>query len=185
MTDEVARAYAILGLEPGASQAEIRRRYRYLARRWHPDRFATDTRNQAEAAETMSRINAAYARVAGRTAVFLRNKSETTSEPPSPARLSRDQIDQLVEAIGSEGPLDYLLGVGGWVGSAFYGLLAVLFGTACVVRLAVLLWQEDLSGALGEPELWVLLLVCGVCLAHEFLMRRRAVWASQARSARG
>jgi len=31
-------AYRVLGLERGASREEIRRAYRRLARRWHPDR---------------------------------------------------------------------------------------------------------------------------------------------------
>ena len=35
------RAYAVLGLTPGCSRRDIRRRFAELARRWHPDRTLT------------------------------------------------------------------------------------------------------------------------------------------------
>lgn len=52
-------AYRELGLTPDASQEEIRRAYRLLARRYHPD-HAPDGKQQ-EYEEKMKRVNAAYA----------------------------------------------------------------------------------------------------------------------------
>lgn len=48
--------YACLGLLPGSSVADIKRRYRQLAKRYHPD-----TNHEAEAGETLRALNAAYA----------------------------------------------------------------------------------------------------------------------------
>lgn len=48
-------AHAVLGVAADASAAEIKRAYRRLAMRWHPDR-----NNQPEAVERFKEINAAY-----------------------------------------------------------------------------------------------------------------------------
>src|SRR5262245_9087838 len=49
--------YGLLGIEPGASEEEIRRAYRRQALRWHPDRNAGDP----AAAERFKEISEAYA----------------------------------------------------------------------------------------------------------------------------
>lgn len=48
--------YRILGLEPGASEEEVKRAYRLLAKKYHPDMNPGDT----HAAKMMNDINAAY-----------------------------------------------------------------------------------------------------------------------------
>lgn len=53
--------YEELGVRPAASAAEIRASYLALARRFHPDRLASESAvRRATAAERMSRINAAW-----------------------------------------------------------------------------------------------------------------------------
>jgi hypothetical protein len=74
MSDEVERAYATLGLAPGASPDEIKARYKALVRKWHPDRYESDPAGQAEAAQQMRTINHAY------------QVLEDTAPDPSPAR---------------------------------------------------------------------------------------------------
>ena len=59
--DPIARAYAVIGLRPGASAEELKGRYRALAKSWHPDRWANDPVSAAEAAQRMRVINEAYA----------------------------------------------------------------------------------------------------------------------------
>ena len=48
--------YAVLGLEPGASEEDVKRAYRQLAKKYHPDMNPGD----AYAAKMMNDINAAY-----------------------------------------------------------------------------------------------------------------------------
>ena len=47
--------YAVLGLQQGASHAEVTAAYRRLAKRWHPDHTGS-----AQAALRMAQVNAAY-----------------------------------------------------------------------------------------------------------------------------
>jgi len=55
--------FALLGVEPGASVAQIKRARDFLIRALHPDRFVGQPKMQAEAAERMKRVNAAYDRL--------------------------------------------------------------------------------------------------------------------------
>ena len=48
--------YQVLGLERGASDEEVKKAYRRLAKKYHPDANPGD----AEAARKMQEINAAY-----------------------------------------------------------------------------------------------------------------------------
>ena len=52
--------YALLGVTPAASLAEIKAGFRAFARRYHPDLFAGDARNIAEAAHIYRRATEAY-----------------------------------------------------------------------------------------------------------------------------
>lgn len=70
---DLNHAYEILGLETGASQAQVKRAYRQLVKIWHPDRFLEQKQKQ-EAEEKIKSINAAYNKL----------KSESPSEPPTP-----------------------------------------------------------------------------------------------------
>ena len=51
--------YKVLGVSPGASDEEIKRAYRALAKKYHPDRNPGD----AEAAKKMQQVNAAYEQI--------------------------------------------------------------------------------------------------------------------------
>ena len=61
MSEKDRRAYAILGLDPGASQSEIKEAYRMLAKVHHPDRFEQVGEEATSAAnERFRQINEAY-----------------------------------------------------------------------------------------------------------------------------
>jgi curved DNA-binding protein CbpA len=55
MTNQVANPYAVLGVPPTATAAQVRDAYRRLAKEFHPDRQA-----DADATERMQRINKAF-----------------------------------------------------------------------------------------------------------------------------
>src|SRR3954465_14100880 len=78
--------HRILGVPPGASQAEVKRAYRRLAKAWHPD-----TAGDAATPRFLA-IQAAYERLTGES-VSEGSRGARTSEPwradPDRARASR------------------------------------------------------------------------------------------------
>src|SRR5262249_53484117 len=116
--DALARAYATLELAANASAADLKKRYRLLVKRWHPDQWSGDAQGQAEAAVRMREIHDAYRRIS----VHLAGHRPATMDPSATAsraagpdhappghRLSREEIDRIVASLGTEGPLDWLL----------------------------------------------------------------------------
>jgi curved DNA-binding protein CbpA len=53
---EIHKALHVLGLESGASQETIQRRYKRLIMVWHPDRFPNDE-GKKDAEEELKKIN--------------------------------------------------------------------------------------------------------------------------------
>ncbi|MGH7829775.1 MAG: J domain-containing protein, partial [Candidatus Binatia bacterium] len=83
--DDIDRAYATLGLEPGAPPERVKQAYRDLVNVWHPDRFAHNGRLQTTAQEKLRDINRAYDRLEA----FFRDpeRASRTSQPhPEPER---------------------------------------------------------------------------------------------------
>jgi len=166
--DPAARAYAILGLQPGCSPEDLRATYRKLVKRWHPDRFTADPAGQAEATARLREINGALRIVAADMATIRPSGStvrtsasaETSPGPAvhSPGRpLTRSEIDAIVGAVGAESPIDTLLE---WLG------LVWPFGGALFLTL---IQPRGAPPAPGEDSLALALLVLGVVL----LVRRR------------
>ncbi|MGI0490041.1 J domain-containing protein, partial [Pantanalinema rosaneae CENA516] len=60
---EMNQYYELLGLQPGASQAEVKQAYRELAKVWHPDRYTQDAHQQRQAEEKLKQLNEAYQRL--------------------------------------------------------------------------------------------------------------------------
>ncbi|MBQ2322766.1 MAG: TerB family tellurite resistance protein [Bacteroidales bacterium] len=57
----VAAAYKTLGISPDATNAEVKDAYRSLAKKYHPDRYATQSAEaQAEAEQKFKEVQAAY-----------------------------------------------------------------------------------------------------------------------------
>lgn len=50
--------YGVLGLKPGASEADIKKAYRNAAKKWHPDRHPEDKRKEAE--QKFKEVSEAY-----------------------------------------------------------------------------------------------------------------------------
>ncbi len=81
--------YRLLGLNPGASEEEIKEAYKDLIKVWHPDRFSNDPRLKEKANEKLKEINSAYeilkAYMAGRSESFRglgESGTHADSQPP-------------------------------------------------------------------------------------------------------
>jgi DnaJ domain len=163
MRDEITRAYAALGLEARASPAEIRRAYKALVKRWHPDRFAADPAGQAEAAIRMREINAAYRVIRDG---FVGGMRASSAPPPRPAapgrRLTREEIDAMVSSIGSQGPVDIALGSLRWYADAIWLVVVGLAALGLVVHLLGVLYRQGAGALLGDSDFWILVLILGL-----------------------
>jgi len=60
---ELKQAYQILGVPLSAPAASIKKTYRKLVKRWHPDRYPVGTSEYAEATHMTKLINGAYAAI--------------------------------------------------------------------------------------------------------------------------
>jgi len=60
LLDEVKRTLAVLELKPGVSWQQVKDRYRFLAKVWHPDRFGADLRARSRAEKQFKTVNTAY-----------------------------------------------------------------------------------------------------------------------------
>ncbi len=169
MTDPVSRAYAQLGLSPGATQDQLRKQYKTLVRRWHPDRFAGDAQGQAEASLRMRAINDAYHLLLQRSAPA---PDPPASRPPRPrgASLSREEIERIVQSMGTEGPVDQLLAALRVAGRVVWMPFAVLFLAS---RLYFGLARGEWGAFRGEPGLFLVPLVVSVVIV---------AWQFQAKS---
>jgi hypothetical protein len=101
--DAIRSAYATLDLAPHAPLWRVRRQYKALVRKWHPDRFDGDPQGVADATIRMRAINEAFdtiTRTRGRAA-DARTESGLAhrSEAASGSRLSPEEIDQIVGSI--------------------------------------------------------------------------------------
>ena len=146
--DELARAYATLGITAAASLDDVRKQYKALVRKWHPDRFASDPQGQAEATVRLRAINDAFRCVVAHRAPpppGPPGASDTTNSRSSTfsgRRLTREEIDRMVELMNNEGPLDWIM-ESPWLGGTDAGrpLMAAFlaFGPAGVFGMIAVL----------------------------------------------
>jgi DnaJ-class molecular chaperone len=156
--DEIARAYAVLGVRPGVSLPELRRRYKALVRQWHPDRFAADPVGQAEAATTMRQINDAYRTLLGHAVAHQQQQAPDTKSQARPphGRLSQEEVDKIVKSIGTNGPVDYLLSSfdGGPRDRAIFWGIGLLLGVVSVWTNVDFRWLAWLVFGIAAFVLW-------------------------------
>ena len=75
----MANAFEVLGIPSNAEEAEIRKAYRELARRWHPDRFLEGP-ERMWAEQKMTEINNAYHEALKGPSCSAPSVNETTPE---------------------------------------------------------------------------------------------------------
>jgi hypothetical protein len=156
MRDDLSHDYATLGLTPSASPVEVRKAYKKLVRQWHPDRFARDPAGQAEATQRMRAINTAYETIRG--SYIPRYESTTAADGrvrprANPGtRLSREQIEELVNSIGREGPVDIVIGTLEWYGRSIRFVVTLLLAAWALARLRGVLLTSGVEGLWKNPD---------------------------------
>ena len=58
--DKIANAYKVLGLQPTAAFPEVKKAYKILVKKWHPDLFVNQPQMQKQVQEKMRLVNEAY-----------------------------------------------------------------------------------------------------------------------------
>jgi hypothetical protein len=180
--DDVPRAYAVFGLRAGAPAGQVRRRYKTLARQWHPDRHARDPRNQAEAASRMREINAAYRYLADHLAAQGRPPAANAAFVEGPAGghapgrpLSREELDRMVAVIGSDGPVDWLLEGLASLGGALKRVSLGLLGVVLVARFGFLLWRGGSAAVFQDSALFLFVALLALLLLRERMDREKLI----------
>ncbi len=164
---EYRRAYQELGVPFSASAAAIKRAYRDLAKKWHPDLLPAGTPDQSDANRKMKEINEAYGLI---QYAPLRYHAESY---PAPGRITPSWTsgprEPIRDAPPSTGAFEYavrfvfgaLLGglfalriwlrpsLGWHVGGATVAVLALAFGLAAA-RFGDDFWR----GVLGRWWMW-------------------------------
>jgi DnaJ-class molecular chaperone len=120
--DPIARAYAVIGLRPGASAQQLKQQYKRLVKTWHPDRWASDPVNQAEATQRMRAINEAYATLHRLRAADDVSERRTAQAPQQSAEhwstshrsMTDEELNAIVRAIGDESFVSMALRFAAW-----------------------------------------------------------------------
>lgn len=150
--------YSILGAEQSASQGEIERLYKRLARRHHPDRGGD--------AEKMKAINEAY-RVLGNAASRNAYDSRRAYQPNQP---SYDAVRSVAPPLSRPPEILPNTVSGQLVGAAFILLAGLAFLFLVKIYYIRFMWPIFIAAALVA--------VCGVWKAHKAMVLARKTVAS-------
>jgi DnaJ-class molecular chaperone len=87
---ELRHAYQVLGVPPDASAHSIKKTYRRLVKRWHPDLYPGGTPAQVEATHMTGLINEAYSAIAhaplrDHMETYRNQTRERSRQTPSPS----------------------------------------------------------------------------------------------------
>lgn len=99
MASRLRRAYAVLELSRPVTERELKRQYRRLVKRWHPDRYTLDPVGQAEAAQRMREINNAYQVLSADFHGLSEDETASLEPPHADFFLSRGDVDNIVASI--------------------------------------------------------------------------------------
>jgi hypothetical protein len=126
----------MLGVKPGASDAELKAAHRDLAKVWHPDRFLHDPRLQEKAQEKLKEINEAYEQL------LSRHKRRVPPPPPRPASHRAQTVPVEVVVPQRRG--------GGW--HWYVAAVLVVFGTVFALTTQKLVRDRERAMQMTEVE---------------------------------
>ena len=98
---ELRHAYQVLGVPTDSSALSIKKAYRRLLKRWHPDLYPDGTPTHVEATNMTRLVNEAYAAIANAPLIYHAETyptqaEERSSQTPSPSENERAWIDDKV-----------------------------------------------------------------------------------------
>jgi len=96
MPPDLQEFYRVLDLTPGASLEEIKRSYRQLLQRWHPDRYKPGSVMQTTAEDVTKELNEAYRQL-------VRKKRYLEARPKARAVRTHNGDARAVAAAGAAG----------------------------------------------------------------------------------
>ncbi|HTH46304.1 MAG TPA: J domain-containing protein [Candidatus Limnocylindria bacterium] len=102
--DKLGQAYEVLGVPPEIPTRDLRRHYRELVRRWHPDQFAGNQEEQRVADETLRSINDAYQLVIRQRADADESAESEPADPQVPPASPGPSPSPRDEAAAEDGP---------------------------------------------------------------------------------
>jgi hypothetical protein len=142
----IEQAYRVLGVSPVSSALRIKREYRRLARLWHPDKFAHDTKEQRLATERMREINTAYQLAEHAPLRYRYDAPSATTKPRRQPTVRRtapvaDTTEYIVRFVA------------GFAFGLFVGLLLML-GDAPLVVVAILPVLTGTASAVFGDRFW-------------------------------
>ena len=120
---DLKRAYEVLGIPFSASAASIKKSYRRIAKRWHPDLYPSGTPSHIEATRMMKLINEAYSQVEHAP---LRNRVETHSPSRRSSEAAHNSDGERKTADLQTWPLNDRFGF--WIRFACGAILGGLIG---------------------------------------------------------
>jgi DnaJ domain len=172
--DRLDSAYATLGLSRGASSSAVKRQYKALVKRWHPDRFTGDPQGVAEATLMLKAVNHAYSTILEHQSghVFTQEHPADSSPQSQMSRtvdghLTQAQIDDMVATIHhSESLLTVASGdIAGWRSRIASSLLALAYFASewksgesirvlywCILPLSCI-WFPDVLGGIVNTRI--------------------------------
>src|SRR5262245_20662850 len=92
---ELHDAYRALEIDPVASPLAIKRQYKRLVKRWHPDQYPVGSRDQKRAGEQLQKINLAYQRI--RHAPLRYRSPRTAAVAPTPSAAPPADVKAMYE----------------------------------------------------------------------------------------
>ncbi len=166
--DELRRAYQLLDVPYSASDRSIKRAYRRITKRWHPDRYTSGTPTYAEATQMMKLINQAYSQIANAplryydeqtAAATPRQQGSEAQRSPNPDADKSYVHNPYIDNPYSNGPFVTDVGtrpgrLGRRFGACFRFVVGGVFGVYALWLLYVFVRLD------GHPVLAVVLIIC-------------------------